>query len=114
MKNKLVYIICVILCMLTLISCFGPDMSELPEGEFLHSSMSPEGTYRVDAYVCSGNATTDFSVRCSVTEVDSNEERNFYWAYHYETADIQWIDDTTVVINGIQLDVTKDSYDWRE
>ena len=88
-------------------------MDNLPEGELILSSDSPNGQYRVDAFLCSGNATTDFSVRCAVIEISSNKSRNIYWQYHQETAEINWIDETTVKINGIKLNVITDAYDWR-
>lgn len=28
-------------------------------------------------------------------------------------AEIEWIDEETAIINGIELDVMKDKYDWR-
>lgn len=40
-------------------------------------------------------------------------KKNIYWEYHCENAEIEWIDDTTVEINGKHLKVITDSYDWR-
>nr|WP_254660620.1 DUF5412 family protein [Brevibacillus laterosporus] len=30
-----------------------------------------------------------------------------------DTVSINWVDNKTVIINGHELDVTKDVYDWR-
>lgn len=90
------------------------NLNRLPHGKFLTSSYSPDKTYLVNAYLFEGNATTDFAVRCEVVTVSTNEKRNIYWQYHQETADIRWLDDSTVFINEIKLNVLTDSYDYRE
>ncbi len=88
-------------------------MSTLPQGEFMKTSVSPDGEYRVNAYLCNGGATVDYAVRCEAETVSTGEKRNIYWEYHCEEAKIAWVDERTVVINGIELDVVEDSYDWR-
>ena len=90
------------------------DMDHLPEGELITSSDSSNRDYTINAYLCSGNATTDFSVRCSVKNNKEDTERNIYWQYHEEEAEITWIDDITVEINGIKLNVETDTYDYRD
>ena len=89
-------------------------MKDLPEGDFIKSADSPDGTYRVNAYLCNGGATVDFAVRGEVENLSTGEKRNIYWCYHKYDAELEWIDDKNVVINGVKLDVTKDSYDWRK
>ena len=105
---KLILFICVVL---TVSSC---GMDNLPQGEFLTSAEAPNGLHRIDAYLCNGGATVDFAVRCAVVDIDSGEERNIYWQYHQQTAQIEWIDEETVEINGIRLNIFTDSYDWRK
>lgn len=101
-------------CLLLLTACaLGPDMDHLPEGELIKSAESPDGTYRINAYRCDGGATTDHSVRCEVERIDSKEVRNIYWQYKIQDAEIHWKSNTVVDINGVELDVTKDRYDWR-
>ena len=94
-------------------SCFYYNMEDLPEGNFIYSSNSPSKAYRIDAFRCSGNATTDFSIRCSVYILGTKKQRNIYWAYHQEDVDIEWISESDVSINGVVLNVLTDSYDWR-
>ena len=89
-------------------------MKDLPEGDFIKSADSPDGTYRVNAYLCNGGATVDYSVRGELETTATGEKRNIYWCYHKHDAEIEWVDNQTVIINGIELDVTKDHYDWRE
>ncbi len=73
----------------------------------------PQKTYTVKAYLCPGNATTDFSVRCEVITTSTGESRNLYWGYRQEEAQVQWKDDHTVEINGKTLDAESGTYDWR-
>ncbi|MED9970052.1 MAG: DUF5412 family protein [Ruminococcus sp.] len=91
----------------------GCGMGFLPKGDYLKSSVSPNGTYKVNAYVCNGGATIDFSVRCEVETIENQQVRNIYWQYHKSDVEIEWRSDFVVKIDEIELDVTKDSYDWR-
>lgn len=91
----------------------GCGMASLPQGEQIGSWDSPQKTYTVTAYLCPGNATTDFSVRCEVITAGTGESRNLYWGYRQEKAQVQWKDDRTVEINGKILDAENGSYDWR-
>ena len=74
---------------------------------------SPDGKYTVTAYLNNGGATTAYAVLCTVKEDDKDKEKNIYWNYPCEKADVVWLDETTVNINGKILDVTKDTYDFR-
>ena len=40
-------------------------------------------------------------------------KKKIYWNYPCSDADIVWIDNDTVQINGIELEVFKDIYDYR-
>ncbi len=89
------------------------DIQGIDGQEVITVSDSPDSAYTVTAYLNNGGATTDLAVLCSVRNNKTKKERNIYWNYHCSTADIQWLDDKTVSINGIKLDVTKDLYDYR-
>ena len=45
------------------------SLKYLPHGELIDTTVSPNNEYVVNAYLCSGNATTDFSVRCEVVDL---------------------------------------------
>lgn len=113
MRNKIVVLSLIFIIIFIFTSCAAMGMDQLPNGEFMDTVYSPNGTYQINSYLVSGNATTDFSVRCEVVEISSGKKRNIYWEYHCETADIEWIDDTNVKINEKKLNVITDSYDWR-
>lgn len=78
-------------------------------GEYI----SPDGGYTVTSYLNNGGATTAYAILCTVKKNDKGKEKNIYWNYPCEEADIIWLDGTTVSINGKILDVTKDTYDFR-
>ena len=91
----------------------GCGLDNLPQFELIDSSVSPNGKYTVNAYLCSGNATTDFSVRCEVVDSETSKCRNIYWKYHQEDVFLYWKSDEVVVINDVELNVLTDKYDWR-
>lgn len=92
-------------------SVFG-DINNLPQGSLIDSSISPSGKYTVNAFLCDGGATVDYAIRCSITDSEG-KTRNIYWNYHEKTVKIEWLDDNTVSINGIVLNVETDKYDYR-
>ena len=89
------------------------DLQRLKGQEIIREVPSPDGSYTVTAYLNNGGATTDYSVLCSVTFNGQNKEKNIYWQYHCEDAGIVWLDNCTVKINGVELNVKKDTYDYR-
>ena len=86
----------------------------LPAGELIGSSTSPNGDYTIQAYLCDGGATTDQAIRAEVLNNTSGKVRNIYRQYHAYEADIKWLSDTLVRINGVELDVRTDAYDYRK
>ena len=89
------------------------DMNRLPTGDFLTEESSPDGKYTLKAYISDGGATTSYAIRGELVLNDRNKKKNIYWNYREETADISWINNSTVVINGHELEVSKDKYDFR-
>lgn len=82
------------------------------EETLLVTSVSPEGTYELEAYKTQPGATVDFSIK--VYDV-SQDKRLIYNAYHEYTAEIQWVSDCVVSINGKTLDLSEsETYDWRD
>ena len=90
------------------------DMNRLPTGDYLTEETSPDGTYTLKTYLANGGATTSYSVRGELVFNNRNgKTKNIYWNDHEETANIKWIDDDTVVINGHRLNVPKEKFDFR-
>ena len=89
------------------------DIQRLDGQEVIEEVSSPNGTYTITAYLNNGGATTDYAVLCSVKTNGQNKEKNIYWKYHCEDVSIVWLDDETVKIDGIELNVKRDTYDYR-
>lgn len=89
------------------------DIQRLKGEELLEEISSPDGNYTVSVYLNNGGATTDYAVLCSARNNETEKERNIYWQYHCTKANVEWLDEKTVDINGVELDVEKDSYDYR-
>lgn len=90
------------------------DMTRLPKGEFLTESTSVDGNYTIKVYLCNGGATTSFAIR---GELNFNKKlkkpKNIYWNYREDSADIKWVDNDTVIINGHELDLPNETFDFR-
>lgn len=110
--------VCAVLAAAVVLSAYAywwafHDIQRIAWQEILTQSDSPSGRYTVTAYLTNGGATTDFGVLCGVTDHMTGGERKFYWQYRCEEARILWLDDETVQINGIVLDVQNGRYDYR-
>ncbi|MCR1898617.1 DUF5412 domain-containing protein [Irregularibacter muris] len=90
------------------------DINRLEKGELISQVHSPDETYTIKAYLINGGATTSYAIR---GELNFNKYRkkpkNIYWSYREENAVIVWVDDDTVIINGIQLNVPNEKFDFR-
>lgn len=89
------------------------DMERIPKGDLLAESQSPDGRYTVRVYLSDAGATTSFSVLGELTDNQSGKSRNIYFQYREHEATVEWLDHDTVVINGRELDVPAESYDYR-
>ncbi len=109
-KNYKIIIPFIFLFVINLSAC---SMENLPEGDFIKSYDSPNKTYTINSYLCSGNATTDFSVRCEAVDNSSGKTRNIYWSYREKDVSVEWIDETNVIINNHRINIINGCYDWR-
>lgn len=90
------------------------SMSRLPKGELISELQSPNGTYTIKAYRTNGGATTSYAIRGELNFNKVNRfSKNIYWNYREGEANIQWVDDDTVIINGHELDVPDKKFDFR-
>ena len=90
------------------------DIQRIEGQKIIQETTSPQGDYTVTAYLNSGGATTGWAVLGTVTHNETGKTKNIYWQYECDKADIYWIDETTVSINGEELNVLKDVYDYRQ
>lgn len=103
--------ISILFIVLLLTSC--ENLTNLPQGEFVNSYESPNSDFTINIYLCDGGATTDFAIRGELVDNDNNNKKNIYWGYHEQEADVNWIGEDTVVINGRTLNIFEDVYDFR-
>lgn len=79
---------------------------------FLLSSQSPDGKYILEAYKTEPGATVDFSIKVYLMKGEKKDL--IYNAYHEYQAEIIWIDNEIVSINGKTLDLSAgEKHDWR-
>lgn len=113
-KKILVWLICIILFLTYGVYWAFYSMSRLPKGELINEVKSPNGTYTVKAYLANGGATVSYAIRGELNFNRANKRpKNIYWNYREDKAIIEWIDDNTVIINGHELDVLREKYDFR-
>lgn len=121
MKKTLKSILALTLVILFMFSFAGcgkeeyEPLEEISGQELLSDSKSPDGKYTVTAFYNPDNKDdSDYAVLCVIKDNDSGKERNIYYNTEGANANIQWADDSTVVINGIVLDAENGSFDSRE
>ena len=90
------------------------DTQRIKGQEYLAASTSPNDTYTVTAYLNNGGATTSYAVLCTLKNNKNGKTKNIYWQYRCEEADMEWLNDQTIIINGLELNVKKDVYDFRK
>ena len=89
------------------------DLQRINGQEVLQEVPSPSGDDTIIVYLNNSGATTSYAILCTVKDNQTGKERNIYWQDHRDDANVQWVDDDTVIINNVELDVWKDSYDFR-
>ncbi|MGM9987629.1 MAG: DUF5412 domain-containing protein [Bacillaceae bacterium] len=112
-KGCLTFILIIIVLLGWLVYHFFYSMNSLPKGEFINQFESPTGAYVINIYRSDGGATTSYAIRGELVTTKTNKQKNIYWEYHVENAEVSWESDHVVMINGKKLDVRKDTYDYR-
>ena len=76
---------------------------ENSDEEFLARSSSPDEAYTLDIYRHNGGATTAFTIK--VYSVGRLSRKLIYNAYRESEAEVYWLSDSEVSINGSVLDM---------
>ena len=82
------------------------DIEHRPLGE----STSPDGKHVCVVFVSDGGATTPWTVVAQISGTWIIGKRTVYAVDNIEDADFHWVDDRTIRINGVSLDIYKDYY----
>ena len=110
----IIIIVSIIALMLLYVHLKRNTLLTLSKGEYLYESISPDNEYSVKVYLVNGGATVSLSIRCELVSLKTNSKKNIYWNYKCETANIVWMDNENVIINGVELNILTDIYDWRK
>ena len=103
---KILKVMGIIVLILVLLMAYGIyslffDMSALPIGVLISEVESTNDTYSVKAYLVNPHATVAYCIRVELIFNKRNRKpKNIYWQYREEKANIYYIDDQTVSING--------------
>lgn len=90
------------------------DMNRLPSGSLISEENSPEGTYTIKFYRVNGGATTSYGIRGELNfNTVKRNSKNIYWNYGEDEVIINWINDNKVLINGIELNLPNEKFDFR-
>ncbi|WP_328587386.1 DUF5412 family protein, partial [Gottfriedia luciferensis] len=115
-KKKMIIVISILLILIVSIIFYGInwmffDIDRLHKGEFIGKTVSPNGEYTIKTYLSDAGATTSYHVLGTLF-IKNNKSKNIYWDKGTK-ANIVWIDNKTVLINGHKLFLPKDKYDYR-
>lgn len=111
-RKNIIRLVMILLFILILYFHFFISMNNLPEGKYLLSSTSPEGRYQLNVYISETSLSAP-AIRGELEDLETRKKRNIYWDYRQETADIEWIGQNTISINGHEFNYLTDIYDWR-
>ncbi len=82
--------------------------------EFIGKKKSPDSRYEARAFRNDGGATTDYAVLVVLIDLKNGTEKNIFWDYHCDYADMKWNSNNIIEINGIVLKVPDQVYDYRK
>ena len=101
-------ILLVIIGFITLMLYFNhvAPLENRPLGE----CTSPDGKHVCVVFVSNGGATTPYTVVAQISGTWIIGKRTVYAVDNIEDADFHWVDDRTIRINGVSLDIYKDYY----
>lgn len=112
MKKTIIVILLVISILVALLLILL-NISAPAAEELILTTISPDSTYILEAYRTEPGATVDFSVKVYI--IDGDKKKLIYNSYHEREADIIWITDDTVSINGKKLNLSQnDTYNWKD
>lgn len=105
----LTFLIIIVNTVTAAVQSLYPDISDLPEGNFIKSSVSPGGNSRVDFYLVENN----LGIAVRGERVSGSKRTNIYWQTDIDDVEVQWIDEYGIVINEIPINIKTDKFDSR-
>jgi Family of unknown function (DUF5412) len=112
-------LILLIIAAITLYMYIETDLSELDgRGEPLQATASPGGEYSATPFLIDdGGATVGAQIRVSITSKDGSfNDATIYWDLYSKTANIEWVNENELLINGIKINLLdeKTYYNWKD
>jgi hypothetical protein len=89
------------------------DIQRIDGQDYLKELTSPSKTYTITAYLNNGGATTGYAVLCTLRNNKNGKTKNIYWQYRCEKVEMEWLNNKVIKINGIELNVKNEVYDYR-
>lgn len=91
------------------------DINNISGGKFLNEVSSSNGDYALKAYLIDGGPLSSDSMRVElVYNKNKSKVKNIYFNYPENSVTMKWLDNFNVEINGKQLNINKETYDWRK
>ncbi|RAS75505.1 DUF5412 family protein [Priestia endophytica] len=124
-KKIIIFILIIVAIIFWAIAKFNVELDEVDgEGKFLKDVTSPTKEYKAIAYIMNdGGPTVRAQLRVGIDSYGpaerSFDDKTIYWdidAENKNDPDIKWIDNHTVSINGIKVDIYNEDtyYNWRD
>jgi len=82
--------------------------------ECIGKKKSPDSRYEAQAFRNDGGATTDYAVLVVLIDLKNGTEKNIFWDYHCDYAEMKWNSNDIIEINGVELKVPDQVYDYRK
>lgn len=114
--KRMIEFLLILICVFTTASCSNKNVDSLQDikgQELINEVISSDERYLIKAYKNNGGVTVDYSVLCTLTDNQTKKTNNIYWQYKLDEVIIEWIDNDTVSINDVILNLPEDTYDWR-
>jgi len=113
MKKKFL-IICSVLLLLMCLLIYNLffDINNISEGKLMFSSDSPDKSFTVNIYLVESTLSSN-AIRGELVNNKTSNQRNIYWQYRISNAQVEWIYNENVSINGVILNVKNGKFDFR-
>lgn len=117
LNTALIIIFCItylifILYLIIFENILGTDIPNT--GKQVDELVSPNEEYTLKSYFLEGDSLSANATRVEVYNNDTKEAKNIYYNYRENEVTMKWIDEDTVQINDIELNIHKEKYDWRK
>ena len=102
----LAFVVIVINSAYLIVDNYFINIESVPVGEYQYSNLSPDETTELKVYFV--QLPVGDSIR--ITETKDNLTRNIFWQTGTDEVKIRWKNNSTVIINGINLNLTEGEY----